>query len=282
MQANFSRTQIPLPSIPYQDVPYQGIPYSSVVGQGALSGMGIFTSLPILGPLNDQFRRASMRRRSSKRYRPDKTTQERQPAPRMGLRVTPPKPVVNSPRIPPLDGSPPDGWARPYPSPEVTQGNQNILFRDNRGFSGLLNDPEAQGHGQGQDRVSLRSEELLNLSRPPSYRDIFGLSDSPDGDVTQLPPDNRHLAGGHMTRPPSDHTVKAHSGHITQPVGSAARGHMTCEPPAQPTRAPPPRPVQLPQRDALPDVTAVPSLQRQISGTFFHVVQFQDKFRGTF
>ena len=67
MQPMISRAQIPLPAIPYHDIPYQDLPVSPVAGQGALSGVGVFTSLPILEPLNDQFRRASMRRRSSKR-----------------------------------------------------------------------------------------------------------------------------------------------------------------------------------------------------------------------
>ena len=256
MQPMLTRTQIPLPAIPHEDIPYQDVPYSPVVGQGALSGVGVFTSLPILEPLNDQFRRASMRRRSSKRYR---RSPDRPPAPRMGLRVTPPKSY-----IPPLDGSPPEGWARPYPSPEGTLNNQSPFFRDNQGFSGSPQDPDAQRPGQGRDqaydRDSLRTEEPQRLSRPPSYNLIM-LSDSPDGQVMQSPPDNRQRPpsgpGGRRSRPPSE--------EISRPP--QVRGGR--ELPAQPTRAPPPRPVQLPLREALPDVTPEPPLQRQISGKYY-------------
>ena len=200
----------------------------------------------------------------------------------MGLRVTPPKSAGNQPHIPPLDGSPPDGWARPYPSPEGTLRDRNPFFRDNQGFSGSPQDPESQGqgqdHGQSHDRVSLRSEEPpQRLSRPPSYNDLIELSDSPDGHVTKQDshvtqsaapgptnryyPSSRGQPGGRRSRPLSGEMSRSSSGHLYN------------EPPAQPTRPPPPRPVQLPLREALPDVTPVPPLQRQISGKCHKIIQ---------
>ena len=187
-------------------------------------------------PLNDQFRRASMRRKSSKRYRPDRRgTPDRPAAPRMGLRVTPPRANPNPPHIPPLDGSPPDGWARPYPSPTKTPGapnpNQNPFFRDNRAYSGSPNDPEGEGHrprssdphrtsrASNDPRVNLQGSnaphrmsqqsftdmvdgqgQRSRLDRPPSYKDLIELGDIPDVGMSREP---RQQAADQMSQPPA-------------------------------------------------------------------------------
>ncbi len=224
---NIYRSQIPLPPIPSEEE----CPNPPLIGHGALQGVSIVTqnSVPILEPLTEHFRRSMRRKSGSKRYKNNLPPSGRPyppkgHPPRMGMRsgARPMLDTRGGPHIPPLDGSPPDGWARPYPSPGVHQPDPNNMFAgDNKAFSSSPGDPEGRGHNPGLQGhpagdlgpPPLRSHEGQRISRPPSYTSqLIDLSESVDGPIRIQ--DQQEVPGpGRMSRPESHLSLA--SSHMT-------------------------------------------------------------------